>query len=1677
MRVHRQLLFVIAILAALGVIAGCAEERDPINRVQPNALPKSFFVGEDFLGTDDDPEFWTQATLIDVGYGGSQDGLFTSTYAQPVGRIKFTIQEEYLIARLTYERIEGSDHKGMGPKSNDGIVVAAFKILSHFDIKREYSSTTGEEYNVIAENTTDRPWYEREYMRVDFSKNLNTDNYDFDTLSMVGIYGGIEYEALAYEVKDPSDPNYSHFDLENGYFDVTNKAFAKPQMIDLSYLGWGIKEFPACWLEPDFMGGSGPAAMCSPVELTIRHSFRRVDDRDYEPAHWDGMKFAAYGVFYTDRKGYDRHYGMTDDQWYRFINRYNIWERSHAYADPAGMEGAIACYTKTPAGGDVHRDEEPKNGTEDECEDVMTELGYQGGSRCDEFNQKCTLPYRDRTPVTQVWYYTTGSDPNYFDGSDWAAHQWDVALRSAVMSARYAECVSTGGSADTCAQQYPVYRGQQDENDDAIDLAAEVDACRRGKAYVGEDCSALADRLGAERAYARGVIALAKMPEMIVLCHSPVEVGDPEICAPADQRLPADMTAADCFQARRDLDREKIALCNQAFQARIGDLRYNQVNVIETPQTYSPWGIMVDSVDPYMGQTIATSINVWSYATDSWAQGVVDLARYIKGELSDEDITEGTYIKNWSQAAIAAAGGSSLPKMSHERAASVISDYANFNPMADQIEVNERIARINHKIRGQVRGLRNDARIISTTQPIYSARMARAAGTNLEAKLTTQMMRQLAGTDSLFDTASATLLASPFQKANPSLMRDLRQRREIALGERGACMLGEAPVPSSMANLADALEKKFGSFNSEDSVEVQHARANAMRTWIAQMAHRSTIVHEMGHSVGLRHNFVSSSDPFNYRPQYWALRTRAGKATATCTNAALSDENVAANCVGPRYIDPLTKNEKDNLIWMFMQSSTMDYAGETTQDLLGLGAWDFASARMIHGESVAVYAADDYKDGSARGLGLLGKIDSFGGILGMQYEIGESAYPGNAAAADCYNKMCSIHYSQLQNAYALNTGCVELSEADVKKFEPALWDSEKYGQWDPLLDGKFVKVDGQYVRCKQQQVDYVRWKDLEMPEGVTLASASTQDGSEGAEGGEEGEEKDDVRSNIYYYGGPSIDKDKRIRVPYGFATDHWADCGNASVYRHDNGADIYELFDFFITSQEMNHIFDAYRRNRNTFSVRGAVNRVLSRYNEKMRDAAKGIGLLQNIYYDYLRDIGASPAISWGPFAAANFKDNVLASVMAFDHFTRQLQRPQSGLHYSETVARDLVVRDDAGNATLPAFFGGDTLIYRSNDDSNSGAWDESSVMKVPLGTFGSTYVNVQIGGHLLENSYCDDCGDYDSEYVKNAGSYYEKLYTAYLLTESADNYVSESRGDFLDGRYRAISMADLFPDGFRRWLGNNLTGDDYTKSPRVLLSNGAAQVDSNKYIESIGWTRWTPKSGPQACFPSENTLGLPNTGDNVSANIDDPMICVDASSGEAAKANLGLIDPQVGWEQQKFLIAFTLLYLPENEQREWLNKLAIWELGVDSDPGFDNRIVTHAPNGAVYVAKTFGKEQVFGKTVEKGIGARMLEYANSLMEAAYETEDVVHNGIVVGKKPIYNEDGAPIVKYDPEVGGYYVGSFPNEKCTPTDNSGCVCDDNRACAKLSKYLSVPDLMREALDIFGFSYILGMRGIY
>ena len=88
-----------------------------------------------------------------------------------------------------------------------------------------------------------------------------------------------------------------------------------------------------------------------------------------------------------------------------------------------------------------------------------------------------------------------------------------------------------------------------------------------------------------------------------------------------------------------------------------------------------------------------------------------------------------------------------------------------------------------------------------------------------------------------------------------------------------------------------------------------------------------------------------------------------------CSPKPTDLDETGERCVGPRYFDPVTPNERNNALWMWMHSSVMDYAGEASQDLLGLGAYDFAAARSFYGDVHSVYRDPSFKLGTDRGLG------------------------------------------------------------------------------------------------------------------------------------------------------------------------------------------------------------------------------------------------------------------------------------------------------------------------------------------------------------------------------------------------------------------------------------------------------------------------------------------------------------------------------------------------------------------------------------------------------------------------------------------------------------------------------------------------------------------------------------
>jgi hypothetical protein len=1570
---------VAGIVGTSGGMVGCAAERDPIDRVQLGALPKAFFLGQDFSDPADDPEFYARTMVVDVPYGesGSSFLMFTNTI-NSVSKIKWSIEGQegfgthFLTGRVSFERIDNTDGRGLPADErdplrplaqNDGLVVYQFRIVSQFDIRRAYNPQTGEESNVIEENTIDRPWHEREYMRVDFTENLVTTAYDFDTLSLLGVYNGIQWTSRPFSIQDPNSPHKPVIDLDEGYFDVTNVAFAAPRMLKL----WGM-EFPGCLLPNVIRGGTAPVGNCNPNEITLRHSFKRVVDTDYEPIDWDGKRFETYGAFLEERNGYARDYGPADKLWRRYIARYNIWERSHHYTDPENMTGATACiYDEDCAGiGEV-----------------------PGMSHCDTAKSKCTLPYMDRKPKPIVWHHSDGSNPEYFEPSREAGEEWDAAMRVAVMAAKYAEC--NRYMPGECGI---VLDGNFAEEDDAMYLVKEQLACQRGEIpnVPVSECHEHIENVAAERGYSPAVLAVAEHPQMIYMCHSPVAETDPEICG------------------------------KPGTVARLGDLRYHLVTDVATPQTNSPWGIMSDANDPVTGEHIAASVNVWTHVNDLYARGIVDTVRYIGGELSTQDVTDGKNVNQWIEAAkrmdgvgmskvmskteidsrIASAAGTTVEKL---RTARKVAASSPLNSGTKNAQLRQAlIANMQ-----QVADTQAAIGAPSHNAPIYEARRQMLAGSPVEAAVATPAMQQLAGAgfsamggDDGKAGAFPMAATSVLQGLNPGMQRQLEQQLELSLAARGSCVMHyEATAPLGYLALSDVLQQKFGAFNPKDSPAVQHERAERMKKWLKLRAQYNVMSHEMGHSFALRHNFVSSSDGWNYRPQYWQLRTNDKKAIAT--NKVRDDgrlvcdpsydpesANGAPNpktCVGPRWEDSVTPNESKNLIQMWMQSSMMDYAGEPTQNLLGLGAYDFGAARMFYGDVTTVYQDARFKKG-ARGKGpgapspgdtAIAHQNQFGGLLGFRY--GNFSNP--------------IHYSHLDSEFDLIEKC---EPVDVQKFKPGYWNDSRDGAWHHVVDGHIVtNEEGVTTRCTQPKVDFVQWSALK--DSGTKSRA--------------------------------IDNQNRARVPHGFASDGWADLGNIMVYRHDNGADIYEIMHFWLAQQEMNHIFSSYRRGRRDFNVWGSFYRTLARYHEKMRDSAKAIGLYVTLARDTVSHYnqGDDPADYVAFILGAIAVDNTVASTIAFDHFAHVFSRPQPGEH-------GLVGEGDP--------------VLRSLDGTGF-AGGGRAALNVANGVQGG-FGNISLGGRPVENALDRSQGrDYNRDYTLNVGSYYEKAFTAYLLTESADNFISASRDDFVDSRFRAVSIADVFPDGYRRWLGNNLTNDEQIKGVYVMSENGSAigppALDGASYA-TLGTTSWWPQGGIETCFPRGERL-----------TCRDPFSPI--NGGGPAIGQGTVVDPQIGWEQQKFAILFSLIYLTENQRVNWIDQMRIYELGTESDPGFANRIEYHDPDGRVYIAKTFGTETLYGKTVQKGIGARVLEYANELLAKGVVTTPVEHNG-VTWHEPLLDDNG-------------------NVQYRKVTRDGVVlvdtCDQSAPCTKLRSYTSVPAFLRQVMGWLGYIPVGRLKGVY
>ncbi len=349
-----------AVAATLLFAASCAQSNGDVVRVQPNVVRKSDLLDGQwfFRNTVTWTPFNTQFTY--PGQTGNMEKLV------------WEIQEGNLVGYRSYPYTVGAESnvdanskvsgttakycdaagKCTGGQKYYGAPVVAFPVKSHFDIQRGYNPATGEQTNVISENTSDRFWNQREYMRVDWSQNVlnkasglnwgTVQNPQSGVTSSNWIQpnepGSDPYEWPTFEYKDPDGDGPAKEQLT--YFDITGRYMAMPDT--QYYEGYG--NIPLCWFASGIYD-------CSAAEIHIRTSIAKVDttwSRDYEPLQFGNELMSYFGFFRTERLNYDRKFGYNESARILLANRHRVWKEYYQKSNGEVTDTAIPMAARTP---------------------------------------------------------------------------------------------------------------------------------------------------------------------------------------------------------------------------------------------------------------------------------------------------------------------------------------------------------------------------------------------------------------------------------------------------------------------------------------------------------------------------------------------------------------------------------------------------------------------------------------------------------------------------------------------------------------------------------------------------------------------------------------------------------------------------------------------------------------------------------------------------------------------------------------------------------------------------------------------------------------------------------------------------------------------------------------------------------------------------------------------------------------------------------------------------------------------------------------------------------------------------------------------------------------------------------------------------------------------------------
>ncbi|MEM9859967.1 MAG: zinc-dependent metalloprotease [Myxococcota bacterium] len=1113
-------------LAALAV--GCTSGQESVTRTQTNLVPKDIFTGE----------WWVNQTVVEANADDSFMGPYTffsggagwTDYALDGGqsgalsRIRWVIDEDFLFAYRAYEIIDGGNDDGNNPNFR-GQPLAAYMIEAHVDVRSQYNGLTGEELNVVVENTSDRRWYERDFIRVDWSMNhVNSFNFLINDVTMGG---GYQMESMPFDVQTrESNPDFSaafapqfvsvgndpDYRFRDEWPEGTEDTIHYMSFTSVTLFSPG----GSC-----FLIGGGP---CNTFSVPMRTAFLRVPPgHRFASQRQSHDQFDRFGLFRAHQRSYIRG-GVSEIACTRDADC-----GSNGYCRPASADdnirycsGLASDFGETDALNFLRPTHNIfRAGLTDQACLIDSHCGT-AGSVCDSASRLCTIPMQDRE-IRPMAYHLNEGYPGYLVNAAYEVMgNWNEVFMRGWRAVRnltvpdysvgtiacqnedptsYCFCGSADDLGGSCQTEYNPFVTPDEWR--AQGVADPYDCYIANDSFTEPSNPTSFDQYHPEGDYAAVYRYEFIGSECIFMLES-------NSC---------DLARSSAGERCEDIVDENGA---PITWEQHGDLRYQFFNYIH--EAGVPFGGLSEvRGDAVTGELLASDANVNSGALDGQRTRAIewfpvlrcrnaDLGCAPGEENADVQYIEGENVRQYFEnvdrveipVAIAGSGESGIPETGGRVSPSGASRLGGL-PASDAMRVGMLDQILERQpILDSISG--EDAHF-----NVFSSRLQNLGETEFESNLLsaaeTEIRAGLYHNNPLRNTVaiaeSASLLddsvadqTSPFRNLGGFIEQatDIQQM-EATLSARGADFF-------ELMDGRDFQRNRYWEYWAE-AFRGRSVEEAAIR--MAQLYLRAVQHHEVGHSVGLRHNFAGSTDRNNFGDGYFRITlNQDGSPGAVLPNLGDYDAPALGGdgdlFVGGsetfRYqqdLDEVREVRAERGAHNYMTSSIMDYNGDMS-DSYGLGRYDQAAVLWSHFGLLEAYVGDPRIENGPTSLrGLHRRYDTETGaqiqrVLWSSYEGGEDCFvPEGGGAADA-DSMCPYAASNglLADGQIIGQRCVrnprnsrlqescQAGDTDClcSNFDADFDDYEQSAPWAPNVrdeDGSLAFFPVNYAFCGDER--------------------------------------------------------------------------------------------------------------------------------------------------------------------------------------------------------------------------------------------------------------------------------------------------------------------------------------------------------------------------------------------------------------------------------------------------------------------------------------------------------------------------------------------------------------------------------------------------------------------------------